>query len=93
MVLGVPPPLESPQADRYWPGAIRPPAVPFDADRDPFGSAYTTPAAVPQTPVALAAPGSAGGTSRLTLLVVVTTVVVAVAAVLGHRRFARRRPA
>jgi hypothetical protein len=96
-VLGVPPPLESPQTDKYWPGAIRPPAVPQDADRDPFGSAYTAPAADrgPASPsptqVSRAALASAG-TPRLTLLIAVTLVVVAVATFLSYRRMARRRP-
>ncbi|MEV4508163.1 hypothetical protein AB0K00_04305 [Dactylosporangium sp. NPDC049525] len=94
-VLGVPPPLESPQADRYWPGAIRPPAVPQDADRDPFGAAYTGPvAAVEQstpTPAAVAAPASPG-TPRLTLLAAVTIALVAVAGLLSYRRMTRRRP-
>jgi hypothetical protein len=87
-VLGVPPPLESAQADKYWPGPIRPPAVPQDADRDPFGAAYTAQtAAEPASPT----PASAG-TPRLTLLITVTTVVLAVAVFLSYRRMARRRP-
>ena len=94
-VLGVPPPLESPQVDRYWPGAIRPPAVPQDAGRDPFGSAYTARAAEPgpptPTPVSRAAPAQTG-VSRVTLLVAVTIAVVAVAGFQTYRRIARRRP-
>ncbi|WP_327010837.1 hypothetical protein OHA72_28385 [Dactylosporangium sp. NBC_01737] len=92
-VLGVPPPLESSQADRYWPGAIRPPAVAQDAGRDPFGSAYTAPAAAVQatpTAVSRAAPASAG-TPRLTLLAAATVAVLAVAVFLSYRRAARRR--
>jgi hypothetical protein len=96
-VLGVPPSLESPQADKYWPGAIRPPAVPQDANRDPFGSAFTVQAAAPSsptaapTPVARAAPASTG-TPHLMLMVAVTAVIIAIAAFLSYRRTSRRRP-
>ncbi|GAA3211307.1 hypothetical protein ACFO1B_34380 [Dactylosporangium siamense] len=92
-VLGVPPPLESPQADRYWPGAIRPPAVPQDAGRDPFGSASTVQAAAPGSPSAAPTPAPAAraapapaGTPRVTLMVAVTAGILAVAAFLSYRR-------
>ncbi|GIG88613.1 hypothetical protein [Plantactinospora endophytica] len=99
-VLGVPSPLQSAETEKHWPGAIRPPTVPVDLDRDPY-SEVAAPAPVEESGAAAApagsraAPDPAEATSRRTFLVGGTLLVVALVGlglVAGRRRLRPRRP-
>ncbi|GAB3976373.1 hypothetical protein V1634_17780 [Plantactinospora veratri] len=92
-LLGVPAPLQAAETEKYWPGAIRPPTVPVDPDRNPFEVA-AAPAPVDDRSAAAgpagseAAPDQATSTSRRALLVAGTLLVVALAGlglVAGYR--------
>ncbi|MBE1491658.1 hypothetical protein [Plantactinospora soyae] len=98
-VLGVPAPMQSAETEKYWPGAIRPPAVPVDADRDPFaevvGSAPLDNGPAPAVePAARSLAAPPGPTSRRAVLVGVALLAVAVVGlglVTGYRRLRTRR--
>ncbi|MFC6016445.1 hypothetical protein ACFP2T_09560 [Plantactinospora solaniradicis] len=97
-VLGVPAPMQSAETERYWPGAIRPPVVPVDADRDPFaavvGSAPLDNAPAPAVePAAQSSAAPPAPTPRRAALVGVALLVAAVVGlglVTGHRRLRTR---
>ena len=93
-VLGVPVPLRPSEAEKYWPGAIRPPSVAVDESRDPFAQVQTPIKAVPvQAPVpadqvAAAAPPVPGRPSWPLVLTVSAAVMAGMAAlVLARRRW------
>jgi hypothetical protein len=93
-VLGVPQPLQASVTEQYWPGAIRPPTVPVDPNRDPFGSdaAVVLPAPAESAAAAPAAPADEPARSPVRLVVLVGVAIAAVAALalVGGRRRARR---
>ncbi|MEO3922378.1 hypothetical protein ABGB07_00630 [Micromonosporaceae bacterium B7E4] len=98
VVLGVPAPLQPGQTEKYWPGAIRPPTVPVDPDRDPF-AAVGAPAPADDRSAAAGpvgsrpAPDPATSTSRRALLVAGTLLgaaTVGLGLVVGYRRRPRR---
>lgn len=95
-VLGVPQPIKPAQTDRYWPGAIRPPTVPVDPDRDPFAQvAAATPAGTEATLPAGTAPVPPGATSRRAVGVAATVLIAAIVGfglVTVHRRLRSGRP-
>jgi hypothetical protein len=90
-VLGVPAPLQPAQTDRYWPGAIRPPAVPVDTNRDPFAPvAAALPAGdtvAAAAPVSRTTPAPARSMPRLAVL---AGLAVLAAALLAYRWRPRR---
>jgi hypothetical protein len=98
--LAVPPPLEVGADQQPW-GAIRPPQVPVDPNRNPFGDPGAAPGAervpapqtsAPQTSAAAAADPVGGGHSGTLVTVIVTA--IATVAVVGAAGSAliRRRP-
>lgn len=90
-VLGVPAPLRKDQTEKFWPGPIRPPAVPVDQSRDPFGPivASREVAEMAAAPVAHVDPSPIGRTARTPLIVSVGVLLMAGAAGLW---LWRRRP-
>ncbi|MDG4786586.1 hypothetical protein O7626_11700 [Micromonospora sp. WMMD1102] len=102
-VFRVPAPLQPAETAKHWPGAIRPPELPVDPDRNPFaldpvsvqGSAVA-PAAVEASAGAVPA-GPERATSRRALLVAGTLLAVALVGLgvtAGRRRLRRTgRPA
>jgi hypothetical protein len=91
-VLGVPEPLQASVTQQYWPGAIRPPAVPVDPDRNPFGTESSVQVPAPAASQQAAAPAAEPGRSpaQLVLLGGVALAAVAALALVGSRRRVRR---
>ncbi|MBF9134419.1 hypothetical protein I0C86_36645 [Plantactinospora sp. S1510] len=97
-VFGVPAPLQSAQTEKYWPGAIRPPAVPVDTDRDPFATVVDpvpldngpAPAVEPAARSSAAPPAPTSRRAVLVGVVLLAVAVVALGSVTGYRRLRTR---
>lgn len=89
----MPPPLPFADAEKNWPGLVRPPIMPVDPNRDPFTSDVAPAVKVPpaQDPVAAVAPAPAGAPASRTPLVAAAAVVVAGLALLLTNRQRRGR--
>jgi hypothetical protein len=103
--LAVPPPLEVSADEQPW-GAIRPPQMPVDPNRDPFGDPGAAPAAAPKAAQAPAAAtntaanteanttantADSGRSGTLVTVIVTAIATVAVLAAVGSA-LTRRRP-
>jgi hypothetical protein len=90
-VLGVPAPLQASVTEEYWPGALRPPAVPVDPGRNPFDAdaSVALPAPVATAPAAAPAEEPGRSPARLAVLGGVALTAVAACALVGGRRRVR----
>jgi hypothetical protein len=92
-VLGVPVPLQPAQTNKYWPGAIRPPTVPVDTNRNPFApvaAPHDSDTVAAAEPVSRTTAAPARSTPRLAVLVGLAVMAAAIAALVGYRRRPRR---
>jgi hypothetical protein len=86
-------PLTDEQIEKYWPGAVKPPVLPVDQNRDPFAPVAGPVAAPLDVPIAAAVPVAETRSSspRLVVLAGVAALLLAGAVLLGRRRFAQPR--
>jgi hypothetical protein len=97
--LGVPAAPGPADIAKYWPGPVRPPVLPVDQTRDPYGGASAIGAVAAASPVASAAPAAPAASaaeatpSRRALPELVAVVLIAIATGLGLFAAARRRTA